>query len=84
MTSKKNFSPVIVALSVIGEMPLIDQVQLEAPQVLDAGGVGRAPEEAGKLAHRANVVLPASCAASLRMRMSSIMRWRNGLMPLSR
>ena len=36
VTSKKNFSPVIVALSVIGEVPLIDQVQLEAAQVLDA------------------------------------------------
>ena len=42
VTSKKNFRPVIVALSVIGEVPCVDQVQLEAPQVLDRGGVGRA------------------------------------------
>jgi len=35
---------------------LIDQVQLVAPQVLDARRVGRAPKEAGKLAHRAYVV----------------------------
>ena len=55
MTSKKNFSPVIVALSVIGEVPLIDQVQLEAPQVFDGGGVGRALEEGGQLAHGADV-----------------------------
>jgi len=34
----------------------IDQVQLVAPQILHAGAVGRAPKEAGKLAHRANVV----------------------------
>ena len=35
---------------------VIDQMQLVAPQILHAGAVGRAPKEAGKLAHRANVV----------------------------
>ena len=49
---------------------LIDQVQLVAPQILDAGGVGRAPEEAGKLAHRANVValrlVARACACACR------------------
>ena len=35
---------------------VIHQMQLIAPQILDTGGVGRAPEKPGKLAHRANVV----------------------------
>jgi hypothetical protein len=47
--SKKNFKPVSVALSVMGEVPVIDQVQLEVAQVLYRGGVGRAPEKAASL-----------------------------------
>jgi hypothetical protein len=35
---------------------LIDQVQLVTAQILYAGGVRRAPQKTGKLAHRANVV----------------------------
>jgi len=34
VTSKRNLTPEFVAFSVIG------QVHLEAPQILDAGGVG--------------------------------------------
>jgi hypothetical protein len=35
--------------------PLIDQVQLEATQILDSGGVGRASQEGGQIANGADV-----------------------------
>jgi hypothetical protein len=35
---------------------VIDQVQLVAPQILDGGGVGRAPKEGSQLSYRANVL----------------------------
>jgi hypothetical protein len=34
---------------------VVDQVQLKAPQILDGGAIGRAPEEGGEPAHGADV-----------------------------
>ncbi len=53
--SKKNFSPVIVALIVIGAVPCVDQVKLEAAQIFDVAVSGERPEEGGKLANGADV-----------------------------
>jgi hypothetical protein len=39
-----------------GRRAVIDQVQLVASQVLDGGGIGRAPEKPGELAHDAQIV----------------------------
>lgn len=60
----------------------VDQMQLEATQILDRGGVGRALEEDGQLADGADVGFLGSgfwvLGSSLRMRMTSSMRRRSG------
>ncbi len=38
-----------------GRDAVVDQMQLVAPQVLDGGGVGRAPEECGELTDHADI-----------------------------
>jgi hypothetical protein len=52
----------------------VDQVQLEAAQVLGGGGVGERPRKVGQLAHGADVALLRVLGSNLRMRMSSSMR----------
>jgi hypothetical protein len=53
--SKKNFSPVSVALIVIGGGALVDQVQLKAAQIVGGRGVGCSFEEDGQTADCADV-----------------------------
>ena len=55
LTQLSSFSPVIVALSVIGRHATIDAVQLITAQVLGAGGLERATEKSGEMPHGAEV-----------------------------
>jgi hypothetical protein len=52
VTSKKNFRPVIAALSDAGEDAVIDQVQLVAPQVFNAWRCRVAAQITGEAAAR--------------------------------
>ena len=63
-----------------GRRTMIDHVQLVTPQVFDRDGVRRAANKAGQLAYGAKTSWSCVFGDSLHIRMSSIMRWRNGEM----